>query len=107
MEALAADIEALGGRIHTGQAVTEMEHDGYGWEVRSRSGPLRADRVLLAVGARAAGRLLQLLGVPFKVPPTHPNHQVLMTLSHPGLATGPVGSERSWAAATRACRPVP
>lgn len=92
VEALAADIEALGGRIHTGQAVTEMEHDGYGWEVRSRSGPLRADRVLLAVGARAAGRLLQLLGVPFKVPPTHPNHQVLMTLSHPGLATGPVGS---------------
>lgn len=92
VEELAADVEAKGGRIHTGHVVTELEHDGYSWEVRTKAGPLRADRVLLAVGARAAARLLELLGVSFEVPPTHPSSQAVLSLNHPEIGEGPVGS---------------
>lgn len=92
VEELAADVETKGGRIHTGNSVTRLEHDGYSWEVRTRTGPQRADRVVLAVSARAAARLLELLGVTFEVPPTHPGFQAVLSLSHPGVAVGPVGS---------------
>ncbi|MEO7587117.1 MAG: FAD-dependent oxidoreductase [Arachnia sp.] len=92
VDALAADIQRLGGRLHTGLPVQQLHHDGYGWELRSRSGPVRGDRVLLAVGALAAARLLAPLGVKFDVPPTHPSFQALLSLRHPGLASGPVGS---------------
>ncbi|RMB59837.1 protoporphyrinogen/coproporphyrinogen oxidase [Tessaracoccus antarcticus] len=92
IDALAADIQRLGGRIHTGLDVRQVQRDGYGWEIRTRSGPLRADRVLLAVGARAAERLLTPLGISFEMPPTHPSFQALLSLRHPGLASGPVGS---------------
>ena len=92
VDALSADVEKRGGRIHIDHPVTEMQHDGYSWEIRTRSGPLRADRVLLAVGARAAAQLLVPLGVTFEVPPTHPSYQVLLSSKHPGIAAGPVGS---------------
>ncbi len=92
INALADDVEKLGGRIHTGHLVTEMHHDNYSWEMRTRSGPLRADRVLLAVGALAASRLLAPLGIRFEVPPTHPSSQALLALTHPAIASGPVGS---------------
>ena len=92
VDALADDISKLGGRIHTAHPVTELHHDNYGWELRTRSGPLRADRVLLAVGARAAARLLVPLGVTFEVPPTHPSSQALIALEHPDIGEGPVGS---------------
>lgn len=92
VDALGADIEKLGGRIHTGHPVLEMHHDGYRWEVRTKAGPIRADRVLLAVGGRAAGRLLSLLGESVEVPPTHPSFLAVIALKHPDVATGPVGS---------------
>lgn len=91
-DALADDIAKRGGRIHTGHLVTEFHHDTYSWELRTGSGPLRADRILLAVGARAAARLLVPLGVTFEVPPTHPSSQTLMALEHPDIARAPVGS---------------
>ncbi len=92
VETLADDVQKLGGRIHKGQSVTELHHDTYSWELRTRSGPLRADRVLLAVGARAAARLLVPLGIRFEVPPTHPSSQALIAVEHPDIAPGPVGS---------------
>ena len=69
-----------------------MNHDDYGWEILTHSGPVRSNRVLLAVGARAAAGLLQPLDVSFDLPPTHPSVQALLLLRHPGLNPGPVGS---------------
>ena len=92
VDALASHIERLGGRVHLEHPVLHIEHDGYGWEIRTHSGLIRADRLLLAVGARAAARLLTPLGVSFEVPPTHSSFQSLLSLRHPGLGQGPVGS---------------
>lgn len=92
IDALAADIEGRGGRIHLGHRVLRMYRDDHGWELHTASGPVRADRVVLAVGARAAARLLNPLGVSFEVPPSHPSVQALLSLRHPGLDSGPVGS---------------
>ncbi|MGV8847209.1 protoporphyrinogen/coproporphyrinogen oxidase [Tessaracoccus sp.] len=92
VDALAADIERLGGRIHLGDPVLQIQRDDDSWEVRTRSGLLVADRVVLAVGAQAAARLLTPLEVVFEVPPTHPSVQALLSLRHAGLDSGPVGS---------------
>lgn len=92
VDALVADIERRGGRIHLGHSVLHVLHDGHGWEIRTRSGLARADRILLAVSARGAASLLTPLGITFEVPPTHPSFQTLLALRHPGLDSGPVGS---------------
>ncbi len=92
VDALAADIERRGGRIHLGHPVLEWQRDPHGWEIRTKAGPVRADRVVLAVGGRAAGELLALLGDSVEVPPSHPSVQAVVALTHPDLATGPVGS---------------
>ncbi len=92
VDALAADIEKRGGRIHLGHPLREWHHDGHGWEIRTKAGPLRADRVILAVDGRAAGELFALLGETVEVPPTHPSFQAVVALTHPDIATGPVGS---------------
>ena len=92
VDALAADIEKLGGRIHVGHPLLEWHADRHGWEIRTRAGAIRADRVILAVGGRAAGQLFELLGESVDVVPTHPSFQALVALTHPDVASGPVGS---------------
>lgn len=92
VDALADDIRKRGGRIHVGHPLLEWHHDTHGWEIRTKFGPTRSDRVVLAVGARSAGELLALLGESVDVPPTHPSFQALVALTHPGIASGPVGS---------------
>ncbi len=92
VEALAADIEELGGRIHVGHPLIEWDHGSVGWEIRTKAGTIRADRVILAVDGPAAGELLALLGESVEVPPTHPSFQAVVALTHPDIATGPVGS---------------
>lgn len=92
VDALAADIEKRGGRIHMDHPLLEWHHDSHGWEIRTKAGPIRADRVILAVGGRSAGQWLALLGESADIPPTHPSFQALVALTHPDVATGPVGS---------------
>lgn len=92
VEALATDIERLGGRIHTGHALLNWQACEDGWRIHTRAGVLHADRVVLAVGGGAAAEMLALLGEVVDVPPTHPSFQAVVALTHPGLAAGPVGS---------------
>ncbi len=92
VDALAADIEKLGGRIHTGHPLLEWHQDDHGWEIRTKAGPFHADRVILAVDGRAAGQLFSRIGEAVEVPPTHPSFQAVVALTHPDVATGPVGS---------------
>ncbi len=92
VDALAGDIRERGGRIHMGHPLLEWQHDRHGWEIRTKAGPQRADRVILAVNGRSAGELFSLLGEKVEVPPTHPSFQAVLALTHPDLATGPVGS---------------
>lgn len=92
VDALAADIEKLGGRIHLGHPLIEWHHDAHGWEIRTKAGPIRADRVILAVDGRSAGDLLAWLGESVEIPPSHPSFQAVVALTHRDIATGPVGS---------------
>lgn len=92
VEALVADIENLGGRIHVSHPMFEWHRDDHGWEVRTKAGPIRADRVILAVDGRTAGELLALLGESVEVPPTHPSFQAVVALTRQDIASGPVGS---------------
>jgi oxygen-dependent protoporphyrinogen oxidase len=48
----------LGARLRTGCAVESLARDGAGWLAHTPVGPLRAQRVVVALPARAAARLL-------------------------------------------------
>ena len=50
---------ALGARLATGTRARSLERGAGGWRVDSDAGPLEADRVVLALPAREAGRLLE------------------------------------------------
>lgn len=92
VDALAKDVQTRGGRIHTGHPLLDWQHNDDGWDIRTKAGSLHADRVVLAVGGRAAAESLALLGESVDVPQTHPSFQAVVALTHPDLAVGPVGS---------------
>lgn len=92
VDALAKDVQTRGGRIHTGHPLLDWQHNDDGWDIHTQAGSLHADRVVLAVGGRAAAESLALLGESVNVPQTHPSFQAVVALTHPDLAVGPVGS---------------
>lgn len=92
VEALAADVVARGGRIHTDRPVVHLRREGSSWEVHTAETRVRAGRVVLAVSARAAAALLEPMGVSIEAPPTHASHQALLVVDHAELGDGPVGS---------------
>lgn len=90
--ALAADLAALGADVRTSSRVAGLARDGDGWVVDTIGGSIRADRVVLAVPARVATRLLGGLGVHVTPPRTSVSRNILLALRHPALAAAPVGS---------------
>lgn len=93
VEALVAAVEAGGGRIVTGTAVTGLHRSKEGISVEGRAGQLAlTERLVLAVPASVAVALLSHLGAELEAPPVRHTRQVLLAARSDALAAEPVGS---------------
>ncbi|MCC2592637.1 FAD-dependent oxidoreductase [Tessaracoccus sp. OS52] len=90
--ALLTSLRASGVTTLTESRVAAMRRRSSGWVLDVPGGELEAERVVLAVPARVASRLLRPQGVHFNPPRTVVTRNLLFALSHPGLAAQPVGS---------------
>ena len=52
---LAATLQRLGGRLYQDTPVTGLQREGSGWHVRTASGSVEADKVVIATGAYTEG----------------------------------------------------
>lgn len=96
--ALAAAVTAAGGTLRTGVRVDGVAplDGGSGWQVVTGGGPLRADRLVLALPAPAAGRLLGAAGpgpvTPVFAEPVSPVALVTLVVDDARLDTAPRGT---------------
>lgn len=93
VEALEARTVAGGGTVRRQAAVSVLRRSGGGFAVGLPDGRVHeAERVVLAVPAAVAARLLGQLGAEITAPPVKTTRQVILAATTPGLADAPVGS---------------